>query len=132
MKKRITYAIVTIVLLLIEILIALYVHDAFVRPYLGDVIVVVVIYTFIRVFIPEKCALLPFWVFVFAAGVEVLQLLHIVDLLGLGNISFFRVLIGSVFDMKDIVCYAVGCSLLGAYEYFIRCIKILSGRNRQK
>ena len=118
MKKRITYAIVTIVLHLIEILIALYVHDAFVRPYLGDVIVVVVLYTFIRIFVPEKCPLLPLWVFVFAAGVEVLQLLHIVDLLGLGNISFFRILIGSVFDVKDIIFYAVGCALLGIYECF--------------
>lgn len=119
MKKRITYAIITIVLLLIEILIALYAHDAFVRPYLGDVIVVVVIYTFIRILVPERCPLLPLWVFVFAAGVEVLQLIHIVDLLGLGNISFFRILIGSVFDVKDIICYAVGCALLGVYEYFI-------------
>ena len=119
-NKRITYAIATMILLLIEILIALYVHDAFVRPYLGDVIVVVVLYTFIRIFVPEKCPLLPLWVFVFAAGVEVLQLLHIVDLLGLGNISFFRILIGSVFDVKDIICYAVGCALLGIYEYFAR------------
>ena len=123
MKKRITYAIVTTILLLIEILIALYVNDAFVRPYLGDVIVVVVIYTLIRIFIPEKCALLPLWIFVFAVGVELLQLIHIVDLLGLGKISFFRVLIGSVFDMKDIICYAVGCALLGAYEYFTRRAK---------
>ena len=43
--KRIGYAIATVVLLLIEVLIAVYVHDAFVRPYIGDVLVVVVIYT---------------------------------------------------------------------------------------
>lgn len=85
MNKRITYAIATTILLLIEILIALYVNDAFIRPYLGDVIVVVVIYTFIRIFIPEKCALLPLWIFVFAVGVELLQLIHIVDLLRLGK-----------------------------------------------
>ena len=35
--KRIGYAIATVILLLIEVLIALYVHDAFVRPYIGDV-----------------------------------------------------------------------------------------------
>ena len=43
--KRIGYAIATVILLLIEVLIAVYVHDAFVRPYIGDVLVVVVIYT---------------------------------------------------------------------------------------
>lgn len=42
--KRIGYAIATVILLLTEVLIALYVHDAFVRPYIGDVLVVIVIY----------------------------------------------------------------------------------------
>ena len=32
--KRIGYAIATVILLLIEVLIAIYVHDAFVRPLL--------------------------------------------------------------------------------------------------
>lgn len=119
MKKRIIYAIVTFCLIVIEVLIAIFIHDKFIRPYIGDVIVVVVIYTFIRIFIPEKCNLLPLWVFIFAAGVEVLQLFHIVDLLGLGSIRFFRILIGSVFDLHDILCYAVGCMLLGVYEIII-------------
>lgn len=119
MKKRIIYAIVTFCLIVIEVLIAIFIHDKFIRPYIGDVIVVVVIYTFIRIFIPEKCHLLPLWVFIFAAGVEVLQLFHIVDLLGLGSIRFFRILLGSVFDLHDILCYAVGCMLLGVYEIII-------------
>ena len=40
--KRIGYAIATVILLLIEVLIAIYVHDAFVRPYIGDVLVTAV------------------------------------------------------------------------------------------
>ena len=102
----------TLILLSIEVLIALFVHDTFVRPYIGDVLVVIVIYTFVRIFVPEGCVFLPLYVFVFAAGVEVLQLFHMVDLLGLGDSRFFRTLIGSVFDMKDILCYAVGCLIL--------------------
>ena len=65
--KRIGYAIATVILLLIEVLIAMYVHDAFVRPYIGDVLVVVVIYTFIRIFVLERCELLPLCVFMLAA-----------------------------------------------------------------
>ena len=116
MKKSIFYGITTIILLGIEILIALYVHDSFVRPYIGDVLVVVVIYTFIRIFIPEKCRMLPLCIFLFATAVEVMQLFHLVELLGLEKSRFFRTLIGSVFDFKDILCYAVGCFLLGLYE----------------
>lgn len=80
--KRIGYAIATVILLLTEVLIALYVHDAFVRPYIGDVLVVIVIYTFIRIFVPERCKLLPLYVFIFAALVEFSQMFHIVEVLG--------------------------------------------------
>ena len=37
--KRIGYAIATVILLLTEVLIAFYVHDAFVRPFFGVVAV---------------------------------------------------------------------------------------------
>lgn len=115
-KKRLCYLFTTVILIFIEVLIALFVHDAFVRPYLGDVLVVIVLYTFVRSFLPEQCPFLPALIFLFAAGVEGLQFIHIVELLGLEEIAFFRVLIGSVFDRKDIVCYAVGCLILGGYE----------------
>lgn len=108
-NKRIFYAILTLVLLIIEVLIALFINDKFIRPYFGDMLVVVVIYTFIRIFIPENISLLPLYVFVFAAGVEVMQYFEIVKLLGLENNTFFRVLIGTSFDWKDILCYGVGC-----------------------
>lgn len=118
MKKRIAYAITTFLLLIVEVLIALYVHDSFIRPYVGDVLVVIVIYAFIRISIPEGYRFLPLYVFIFAASVEILQLLHIVDILGLGDNRFFRVLIGSVFDIKDVLCYAIGCLILGGYEFY--------------
>lgn len=116
MKKRLFYIIATIILIAVEVLIALFVHDKFIRPYVGDVLVVVVIYTFIRCFLPEKIKLLPLYVFIFAAGVELLQYIQIVKILGLQNNPFFATLIGTTFDVKDIVCYGVGCILLGGYE----------------
>ena len=119
-NKRIAYGIAAAILLITEVLIALYVHDSFIRPYIGDVLVVIVIYTFIRIFIPERCRLLPLWVFLFAVGVEMLQFVHIVELLGLKDNRFFSLLVGSVFDIKDIICYAAGCLLLGGYELFIQ------------
>ncbi|MEE1027472.1 MAG: DUF2809 domain-containing protein [Agathobacter sp.] len=115
-NKRILYAITTIILLVIEVLIALFVHDSIIRPYIGDVLVVVVIYTFVRIFVPERVVLLPLYIFVFAVGVELLQLVNVLDLLGLRNNEFFRVLLGSVFDTKDVICYAVGCLILGGYQ----------------
>lgn len=116
MKKRVLYGIAAFILLITEVYIALFVHDAFIRPYLGDVLVVVVVYMFVRIFIPEKKFLLPLYVFLFAVGVEALQYFRIVEWLGLEEYKFFRVLLGSVFDLKDILCYAAGCIILGGFE----------------
>lgn len=113
-KKRWIYMILTIILLTIEVLIALFIHDDFVRPYIGDVLVVMVIYTFIRIFVPERVRMLPSYILCFAVLVEVLQYFRVVELLGLQDNRFFSVLIGSVFDMKDIICYAIGCILIAA------------------
>lgn len=119
-KYRIKYSVAFIVLLIIEVFIALYVHDNFVRPYIGDVLVVIVLYTAIRVIIPEKYALLPLYLFVFAVGVEFLQYFKLVQVLGLQNNTFFRIILGSTFDWKDILCYGVGCAILGVYEWMVR------------
>ena len=116
-KKRIAYGIATVALFVVELLIALFMHDDFIRPYVGDVLVVVLIYTFVRIFLPKGIRLLPLYIFSFAAGVEVLQYFRIAEVLGLSENRILSVVIGSVFDWKDIVCYGVGCGLLGLYEH---------------
>lgn len=115
-KKRAVYLAAAVVLLGIEFFIALFVHDRFVRPYVGDMLVVIVIYMFVRIFVSEKIKLLPLYLFLFATAVEVLQYFRIAALLGLENNRVLSVLIGATFDWKDIVCYAAGCLLLGVYE----------------
>lgn len=117
-QLRIKYCIAFVLLLLIEVIIALYVHDSFVRPYVGDMLVVILVYSFTRIFIPEKCRLLPLYVFIFAAGVEVLQYFKLVHVLGLEDNRFLRIVLGSVFDIKDIACYGVGCILLEVFERY--------------
>lgn len=115
-KLRISYALLLLLLLVVEVLIALYVHDRFVRPYLGDVLVVIAIYFFVRIFIPIKYKLMPLYIFIFAAAVEFSQYLNILKFLGLEHNTFMRIVMGSMFDVKDIICYAVGCLILGIYE----------------
>lgn len=128
-KKRIGYGIATLVLLLIEVLIALYVHDDIIRPYGGDILVVIPVYTFIRVFFPDKPVLLPLYVFLFAVLVEFLQYIHIVDILGLSDSIFWSTVIGVGFDWKDIGCYAIGCIVLGIYEWVSRKVTVSEKRS---
>ena len=111
MKKRFGYAIAFLVLLITEILIALFVRDDFIRPYGGDILVTVLICAAVRIVFPTGVRLLPLWVFLFAAAVEIGQYFNFVTLLGLGNIAFFRILLGSTFSLADLLCYAAGCLL---------------------
>lgn len=62
-KLRIVYAAATLCLLLIEIFIACFVHDRLIRPYIGDVLVVILLYALLRTFIPEKGRFLPLGIF---------------------------------------------------------------------
>jgi uncharacterized membrane protein YfcA len=119
-KSRLKYAITFLILLSIEVLIALYIHDAFIRPYIGDVLVVIVLYLAFRTCKPNGIKFLPLYIFLFAALTECLQFFHLVQLLNVEHNTFLRILIGSVFDMKDILCYGFGCILLGIYEWKLK------------
>lgn len=116
-RRRLIFVGLFAVLFLIEVWIALFVHDQIIRPYMGDVLVVIVVYCFVRIFLPDGLRKLPLYVFLFAVLVEALQYLHLVELLGLENNTLARVILGSVFDWKDIGSYAVGCLLLAVFEF---------------
>lgn len=109
---KIQYFLGFLFFLTIEILIALFVHDNFIRPYVGDILVIFVMYFFVRIFIPEKYTWLPFILFIFATGVEICQFFHVVEYIGLSDNRFMRILLGSTFDRKDILCYGVGSIML--------------------
>lgn len=104
------------VVFIIEVLIAAFVNDKFIRPYVGDMLVVVLIYCFIRSFVGKEVKLLPLYIFVFAALTEIGQYFHLANLLGLSEYKIARIIIGSTFDLKDIACYLAGCTGLFLYE----------------
>ena len=115
MKKRLAYLAVFFILLAAEICIGLFVRDSFIRPYVGDMLVTVLLCVLVRILWPEGIRLLPVWVFLFAAAVEFGQLLGIGKLLGLED-TVLGVIIGATFDFKDIFCYGIGCMLFGTAE----------------
>ncbi len=119
-RLRMVYAVLFGGILLVEIGIALFVHDAFVRPYIGDMLVTVLLCCFCRIFVPQKVTLLPAYVFLFAVAVELLQYVDIVQLLGLQNSRFLSVLVGRTFSAADIFCYALGCLAFFAADRIIR------------
>ncbi|GKX32066.1 membrane protein [Vallitalea longa] len=112
MKLNKKYILIFLIILFIEIGIASFLEDSIIRPYIGDILVVVLIYTLIRGLIPKVIKLLPIYIFILATMVEFAQYLHIVDMLNLQDSKLLSIIIGSTFDVKDIVCYLIGTVIL--------------------
>jgi DNA integrity scanning protein DisA with diadenylate cyclase activity len=106
-----------LLLLAIEIFIAKFIHDRFIRPFVGDVLVVVLIYFFLKTFIQTNNRYLLVGVWAFACAVEVLQSFHLVNLLGLQNNKLMVIILGATFDWYDLLAYSIGIVLLQLYEF---------------
>lgn len=119
-KLRLIYGILFFVILTIEILIALFVRDDFVRPYIGDMLVTILICSFARFFIPEKIKVMPLLVFVFSALVEIGQYFDFVKLLGFDDNAFISTLLGRTFSVTDLICYGIGCVLFAVFDFIIK------------
>ena len=106
------YLFVTVLLFIVETLIAIYVHDQFIRPYLGDVLVVILIYCFVRSFLKIPVVLAAFGVLLFSYFIELLQYFNFVTVVGLENHKIARIVLGSSFEWLDIVAYTFGFFLV--------------------
>lgn len=118
-NKRLIYLLIFCGLLVTEIVIALFINDAFVRPYVGDMLVTLLLCCLCRVIVPDKVRLLPVYVFIFAACVEIGQYFDLVALLGLADNRIISIALGRTFSWMDLVCYTVGCAAAFALDQTI-------------
>jgi Protein of unknown function (DUF2809) len=98
----------TLLLFSIEVGIAVFVRDNFVRPFIGDVLVVILIYCLVKTFWKIRSSTAAGLVLVFAGTIEIFQYLNLVKILGLQNNKMMTIAIGSTFDWKDLLAYAIG------------------------
>ena len=106
------------ILLTIEAFIAIF-ASGFIREHFGDVLVVILIYTFIKSFVRNKIKLLWLYIFIFAVLVEVLQYFNFIEFLGLSDYPLARIMFGTTFDLVDIACYFIGCLIIFMFEKII-------------
>jgi hypothetical protein len=110
------YLILTIILFVIEVLIAVFVRDAFVRPYVGDYLVVILIYCAVRTVLNASVWKVALGVLLFSFLIETLQYFHIVNRLGLENNVVARTVIGYGFEWEDILAYTLGIVTVLVFE----------------
>lgn len=107
------YFLISIFIFLIEVLIATKVKDVFfVRAYLGDVIVVILLYTLVKSFFRVNNQKLIGGILIFSCMVEFAQYFNIAEKLGFREGSLMYIVIGNSFSWIDILCYAAGCLLI--------------------
>ncbi|MDM1072471.1 DUF2809 domain-containing protein [Empedobacter brevis] len=108
-KKSFIIAIFTF---LIEVIIALFINDKIIRPFVGDILVVVFMYYFIKAFINTKTINIAIFTLIFSFIIEILQYFKFVEIIGLGHNKAARIIIGTSFSWIDLLCYFIGFLLL--------------------
>jgi len=103
-------------LFVIELLIALFVHDDFIRPYFGDYLVVILIYCAMRTILQVSPLKAAIGVLLFSYAIEGLQYFRIVDKLGLSGNVIARTVIGYGFEWWDILAYTLGIITVLIFE----------------
>jgi hypothetical protein len=119
------YLSLTILLFVTEVLIAIYLNDRFIRPYVGDFLVVILIYCFVRSFIQAPVVPVALAVLIFSYVVETLQYFNFVKLIGLGHSRIANIIIGNYFTWSDILSYTLGIGFTILLE------KVLTTRHNQ-
>lgn len=97
-----------LLIFVIEVIIALFVRDSIIRPYGGDVLVVILMYYFFKSFVKMNPLPLALGVLLFAYAVEIGQYFNLVEVLNMQENAIMRIVIGSSFSWGDIACYTLG------------------------
>ena len=122
------YFLAFVVLLVIEVLIAKFVTDSFIRPFIGDYLVMILIYLFSRTWLKGNDRVQILGVLLFCYSVEIAQKFNLVQILGLEQYRLARIIIGTHYDVNDLVAYSLAALTLLLFKnnWFSRALGMKS------
>lgn len=122
MRLKYKYFVTTIFLFIVEVLIATKLaYIDWLRAYFGDVLVVILMYTFILTFLDIKNKmLLNIGVFLFACVIEFAQYFHFAEWFGLKDNKIAMIVLGNSFSWIDILCYAMGSFCIFTFHKILK------------
>ncbi|MEZ4859154.1 MAG: DUF2809 domain-containing protein [Flavobacteriaceae bacterium] len=106
-SKMSRYFWIFLLLLVTEIAIAVFHFHKFIRGFLGDVLVIPLLYCFLKLFLKVSSKKLLYGILMFAFLVELLQLFNLAELLGFQD-AVAAIILGTHFDFMDLVSYLLG------------------------
>ena len=102
-------------LLVTEIAIAVFHFHKFVRGFIGDVLVIPLLFYFLRCFTRLRTLYLAGLVFLLGVLIELIQHSGMLNPL-LKNTPVLRIMVGTTFDWKDILAYGIGTIIILFFE----------------
>lgn len=113
MNNKFSYHYLFSGLLITEVLIAFFVRDEFIRPYFGDYLATIVVYTFVRAFFKLSVHRSLIFSVLFSYAVEFLQAVNLLAIIRQDKNKVVSVIAGNAFDWGDILAYTLaGVSIL--------------------
>jgi hypothetical protein len=82
--------------------------NRFIRGFLGDLIFMALIFYIFKLFLNLKNKTLLFATLIFAYTVEFLQYFKFINILGLENNYYAKIIFGATFDIYDLLAYTLG------------------------
>ena len=124
-KLNKNYAIASLILFIIETLIAYFLKNGFIRHTFGDFLVVILLYCIFKSVIKTKPIYIAVLVLIIAFIVEFSQKSILLEFLNLQNNTLAKTILGSTFQTGDLIAYTLGIISVLIFEY-----KILNKRIR--
>jgi len=94
----------------------LFANNQFIRGFVGDIIIILLLYFFIKNFYDFYPAKLTIFILLLAFTTEFLQYLNLISISGLKGNIFAELIIGSVFDPLDLIAYTIGAIMVYVFD----------------
>lgn len=107
MASKCRFALVFIIMVVIVIIIGLYASGPVWRGFAGDVIIVILLFYFVKVFSSKPSWMVALSVLALSFFIELVQFFQVLDVFGIES-ELLRGMIGSVFDWLDLLAYLIG------------------------
>jgi len=105
---KIKYLIISCCILIIEITIAVFVNDQFIRPIFGDYLASILVFYLLATFLKTDLNKIAILSLLISYIIEFSQYIHILELLHLDKIKILNIFLGNSFSWADMLAYTLG------------------------
>lgn len=105
---KLPYLFISIIILIVEILIAIFAKDQFIRPIFGDYLAVLFLFYLFASFLKFSKNSIALITLLISYIIEGLQYIHILEILNLEQYPLLKIIVGTSFSWNDMLAYTLG------------------------